>query len=309
MKLGNSQMQALAMESLRYGWTSQQLAQQVAGEASKGQTMASSYTTGLLSNPGQYRFTPGGGNQTQADQMLTEVEMTASQNGVNLKLAQAQEVAAQALKFGWNTQDIQRSLGQYVTVQAGQPRTPGQMQTAGVGRQGPAQGPNVTPAVQTNAGAVVQQLRSAAAAYLESPTDPALQQWAKNIADGSQTMDQYNSYLAQQATLKYPGMAEQIRNGLNPTQITSSLQQLAANTLEVSPNEVDFINNPTFSKMLDGGYSLQGNGTKVPNQQMMTYSQAGDYLRNLPQYQTTTGARSQAADLSTSILQAFGRVA
>jgi hypothetical protein len=103
-------------------------------------------------------------------------------------------------------------------------------------------------------------------------------------------------------------MAEQIRNGMTPTQITSNLQQLAANTLEVSPNQVDFINNPHYAKMLDGGYSMQPNGTKVPNQQMMTYSQAGDYLRGLPQYQTTTGARSQAADLETSILQAFGRV-
>jgi hypothetical protein len=309
LRLGESQMQALAMESLRYGWTSQQLAQNVAGEASKGQTMASSYTQGLLANPEQYHFTPGGGNQTTADQMLTEVEMTASQNGVNLPMAQAQEVAMQALKFGWTTQDIQRALGQYVRVQPGQPRTPNQMQTTGVGQQAAGQGPNVTPAVQTNAGAVVQQLRSAAANYLESPTDSALAQWAKNVADGSQTMDQYNAYLAQQAALKYPGMAEQIRNGMTPTQITSNLQQLASQTLEIEPHQVDFINDPTFSKMLDGGYSLQGNGTKVPNQQMMTYSQAGDYLRNLPQYQTTTGARSQAADLETSILQAFGRVA
>jgi hypothetical protein len=309
LRLGDSQMQSLAMESLRNGWTSQQLQQQVAGEANKGQSFSSTYTQGLLTNPAEYRFTPGGGNKTQADQMLTEVEMIGSQNGVNLKLAEAQELANQALKFGWNNQDIQRSLGQFVSVRAGQPATPNQMQTTGVGQQAPGQGPNVTPAVQTNAGAVVQQLRTAAASYLESPTDPALQQWAKNIADGSQTMDQYNAYLAQQAALKYPGMAEQIRNGLNPTQITSNLQQLAANTLEISPNQVDFVNDPTFSKMLDGGYSLTGQGTKVPNQQMMTYSQAGDYLRNLPQYQTTTGARSQAADLETSILQAFGRVA
>jgi hypothetical protein len=309
LRLGDSQMQALAMESLRYGWTTQQLSQQVAGEASKGQSMSSTYTQGLLTNPSEYRFTPGGGNKTTADQMLTEVEMIGSQNGVNLKLAQAQEIANQALKFGWSNQDIQRSLGQFVRVQAGAPQTPGQMQTTGVGRQVATPGqPNVTPAVQTNAGAVVQQLRTAAASYLESPTDPSLQQWSQNIADGSQTMDQYNAYLAQQASLKYPGMAEQIRNGMTPTQITSNLQQLAANTLEVSPNQVDFINNPKYAKMLDGGYSMQGNGTKVPNQQMMSYSQAGDYLRGLPEYQTTVGARSQAADLETSILQAFGRV-
>ena len=317
LQLSTGRLQTLAMQSLEYGWSSQQLAQNIAlaGGQGQGKTLSPTYLQGLITNPQEYQFTPNGSQQTEADQMLTQVDVAANQQGMDLTPAEAQEVATQALKFGWDSQDIQRAIGQYVTVKAppaappkpavapGQQPTPQTAPMAGTVPGTPGLG------VNTNAPALVQQLRTAAANYFQNPGDNSLQQWGQNIANGTQSMDQYNAYLGQQAALKYPGMADLIKQGLTPSQIAGPLQTLASQTLEVGPDQVDFMNNPMYAKMLDGGYDTTANGTQQPNGQMMTYSQAGNYLRSQPQYQTTTDARSQAADLETSILQDFGRVA
>jgi hypothetical protein len=322
LQLPTGRLQALAMQSLEYGWTSQQLAQNIAQSAGQGQgkTLSSQYLQGLISNPQEYRFTPGGGDQTEADQMLTQVEASASQQGVNLTLAETEEIATNALKFGWSGPDIQRAIGQFVYVKAPPPAPAAPAAPAEPGAVRPGTPPGTVPAaaltagapgglgVNTNAGALVQQLRTAGAQYFQDPADPSLQQWSQNIANGTQTMQQYQAYLAEQAAQKYPGMADQIQQGLTPSQIASNLQSLAASTLEVDPSQVNFTSNPMYAKMLDGGYDTGANGTQVSNGQMMTYSQAGSYLRGLPQYATTTGARSSAADLEQSILQTFGRV-
>jgi hypothetical protein len=320
LKLPESVMQSIALQGLAAGWLNPTTGQPVGNtlgnvigqHAPQGQTLSAAYLTGAAANPGEYKFTQGDSQVTTADQMLTQVEITAANQQVDLSLAQAQEVAMRALKGGWSSAQIQDAIGQLVRA------TPPQPTTAPLTGQGNGQGMRplgggntiTTPAAttaQTNAPGLLQQLRTQAAQYLMAPSAGVLQQWGQNIASGTQDMQQFQAYLAQQASLKYPSMAQEIAQGITPSQITDNLQQLAAQTLDISPNQVNFINNPQFQKILDGGWDQGANGAKQANGQIMTYTQAGEYLRGLPQYADTTGARSSAADLATEIIGAFGR--
>lgn len=319
LQLPQSVLESIALQGLAAGWLNPTTGQPVGdtlgnvigSHAPQGQTLSSAYLTGAAANPGEYKFTRGGNQVTTADQMLTQVEVTAANQQVDLSLAQAQEVAMRALKGGWSSAQIQQAIGELVRATPPQPTTtPGVNLGQGMNAAGGANSVT-TPApvtAQTNAPGLLQQLRTTAAQYLMAPSASVLQQWGQNIASGTQDMQQFQAYLAQQASLKYPSMAQEIAQGITPSQITDNLQQLASTTLDISPDQVNFITNPTFQKILDGGYDEGPNGTKQANGQMMTYTQAGDYLRGLPQYQYTTGARSQGADLETAILSAFGRI-
>lgn len=303
-----STIEALARESLEYGWKPEDLSKHLGQVAKTGTYLSSQYLTGMQQDPTQYQFSQTG--ETTADQMLTQVEVIAGQQQVNLTRAQAEQIADQALKFNLPSQDIQRLLEPYINLNQGAPapRTAEPANADAARAQGTGAELGGQPAQNTAPG-LTQQLRTTAAQYLLSPTDPALQQWERQIAGGTQDMTQFQAYLAQQAADKYPGMAQLIQQGQTPAQITSNLQNLASSTLEINPDQVNFINNPQFQKLLDGGYNDGPNGTKVPNGGMMTYSQAGQYLRGLPQFQYTTNAHTDAGELNTEILQAFGRVA
>jgi SOS response regulatory protein OraA/RecX len=239
---------------------------------------------------------------TDIHNMVSTVHSMAAQNMVGLSAQQIQQIAYDAIQNHWTTDRIQQAIGAQVYVQP--PVAAGQ-RTVPLGRSIVPQGGQPQRQVQTqgqpggtDASALLYQLRQEATKYLVNVPDSALQRYAQAIAGGTGTMDAFDQYLAGQATMRYPGMAAQIKQGQLPSEVASQLQNLASSTLEVDPSQVNFIDNPQYAKLLDGG---QDGG-------MMSYSQAGDYLRRLPAYATTTGARSSAADLETAILQAFGRV-
>jgi hypothetical protein len=170
---------------------------------------------------------------------------------------------------------------------APKPGTPGLAPTPGMGN------------MATNAPGTVQQLQQQAANYFLQPSDQVLQNYARQMVEGTSDQQAYDGYLAGQAAIKYPGMAPLIAQGQQPHDIADYLRQLASNTLEVSPADVNFTSDPTYTKLLDGGSSGG----------MMSTSEATTYLRSLPQYQYTTDARAKAASTEQAILQAFGRVA
>jgi hypothetical protein len=299
LRLSEQQLQTLATRALQYGWTPQQVTQyigQVAGQG-QGTLYSPTYLQGITSNPREYDFTSSG--TTTADQALASVRAVAATAGVQLTSAQEQQLAMESLRYGWSSQQIQQQIGQLVTYgpgQAAQPRQTG-VRISGDQYVGARTGQPFEPP-GGNATGVVQQLSAAAAQQYIQPSPQVLQSWAQGIAGGTKTMAEFNAYLQTQAELTWQSVAPLLKQGYSMEQITDNLRNLTSSTLEIDPSQVNFTSNPQFSKMLDGG----------EDGSMMTYSQAGDYLRRLPQYATTTGARGQAADVETAILQAFGRV-
>lgn len=327
--LTQDEMNTLIEGVMQQGWDQPTLANEIGALSHQKGAGAYNpqYLQGLAENWREYQFTTPGQNsgvQTIADQVLTQVEMVAGQQGVNLRPAQAQQIAKLAMESGGNNPAdslIQSLLGKYVTVAQGPDRqganpiaVPANLDVTkaqgGLSAQGGTVGPvQGSPGLgaQTNAPALLQQLRTQATNYLINLPDSVYQQWAQQIAGGTQTIQSYEAYLAQQSAAKYPGMAEQIQQGQTPSQIAGGLTTLASNLLEIQPDQVNYLN-PQFQKLLTGGYNMGPNNTQIPNNMMMTQTQAGDYLRRLPQFATTTNAKTDAANVETAILQAWGRV-
>jgi hypothetical protein len=218
-------------------------------------------------NPADYSFTTPG---SLASQKFAEVMNTSAGLGVQLTADQGRELAINDLKYGWNAQQLQASIGAVVTPQ--------------------------------DAGAVFQQLQAQNGAYL-LPTNPTtLESWARNIAGGTQTLQQYDAYLKSQASEKWTGLAPQIAQGNTPNQLIDNLRQEAAKTMEVQPNALDFVNNPTYSKILD----FTPPGSTV--HRIMTVSEMDQYLKDLPAYGYTQNARDAQAGLAQTLAQTFGKM-
>jgi hypothetical protein len=213
-----------------------------------------------------------------------DIANQAAQLGVSLSVQQLQGLALNALKFGWSAAQIQGFIGTYVT--AGQ-------NAMGAG---------------SNAGSVYAKLSSDANNYLYNPSQQVLDQWAQNLTGGIQNEAQWNSFLQQQAAVKYSWAAPQLSQGYTMQQIVDPLRQDAAQLMEVSPSSIDFVNNPTYSKILN--YQPPGQTTGPwPAPRAMTTSEASTYLRGTPQYGYTQQARDNAAGLEQQILQTWGKVA
>lgn len=237
-------------------------------------TAQKTYMQDKALNPGDYDFTVPG---SKASQTAAHIAALAAQSGVQLDNKTIQNLATQALAYGLTDAQVQQNLGKM--------------------------------AGNANSGAVVQQLHQAAGQYLITPSDGAVQQWVKGIVGGTQTIQQFQAYLANQAAQKHPGMADQIAQGFTPYQITSTLRNEAANTLEMDPTQINMASDPTFSKILNftpPGQSVQPG--QVPQQRMMTVSEMDQYLKGLPAYATTQNARNQVASVAAAVAQKFGEI-
>lgn len=225
------------------------------------------YEQNLYTNPADYSFTAPG---SQAAQKFADVVNQSAQVGVTLSMQQAQQIALKALQYGWDTSQIQVAIGQNAN--------------------------------QQNSQAVVSQLQSQQGQYLIPISPTVMNSWVQNIAEGTQSMQQWEAYLKQQAALKWTGMAPQLSEGYTPVQIVSNLQDNAAQIMETSPQAIDFINNPQYAKILD--FTPPGETTP----RMMTQSEESQYLKNLPQYAYTQNARDSVSQLAQQITQTFGKI-
>jgi hypothetical protein len=236
------------------------------------------YEQTLATDPSALNFGVGG---SQAQQTLGQVMTEAGKLGVQLTLAQAQEIALSYIRFGWQTPELDQSIGSFVTY----------------GATG-----------ATNAGDVAQQLKSHAGQYLLPVAPATLQSWAQNIVGGTQNLGQFDAYLARTASTKWAGMAAQIGQGYTPNQIVDNLRSEAAKTMEVAPDSIDFVNNPMYAKVLDFVPPTAPGAREAPAHRIMTSSEMDAYLKGSDQWQYTQQARDQAAALGAKLAQSWGRL-
>jgi len=277
--LGIPELRTLLEESVANGWSQQQFQAQLQ-QTDWWKTTSGSVVNFLQlqsSNPAELDFNAPG---SQANQKYQDILVMAAQHGVNLSQQQAQDLAINAIKYGWDANQMQGFIATYVQYGNG----------------------------VNNAQSVIQQLQGLAGNYLYTPSQQALQQWATGIAGGTQTTDQYTAFLQQQAMLKYPGMADMLQQGFTPQQIVDPLRQEAAKTMEISPDQIDFVNDPTYSKVLQYVPPGQTAGQPQP-QRMMTTSEMDTYLRGTKQWGYTQQARNQVGQLANGILSTWGVVA
>jgi len=231
-------------------------------------------------NPEDLNFNNPG---SKASAVLANIVNIAGTVGVQLGANTLRQIATQAMMYGWSNQQIQQHLGANVTV------TP-----RGLG-------------VQSNDPSMLAQLTKAAGSYLINPNQTILNQYAQALASGTKTEADWEAYLQQQAVAKYPSMAQGIKAGMTPTQIIDPLRQDAAKLMEVTPDSINFISDPTYARILT--YRPPDAAGKVQPIRTMSTSEMETYLRGTDQYSYTQGARDTASDLSNAILTTFGKVA
>jgi hypothetical protein len=237
------------------------------------------YEQTLATDPSALNFGAAG---SQAQQTLGTVMAEAGKLGVQLSLTQAQQLALDNIRFGWQTAELDQAIGSYVTYAAGG---------------------------ATDAPGVIKQLQAHAGQYLLPTTPDVLRSWAQNIVAGTQNMDQFDAYLARTASTKWTGMAGQIAQGMTPMQITDNLRTEAAKTMEVAPDSIDFVNNPMYTKILDFvPPAAPGHPAPAQPHRIMTSSEMDAYLKGSDQWQYTQQARDQASALGRQLAQTWGKM-
>lgn len=148
-------------------------------------------------------------------------------------------------------------------------------------------------------GRTVRQLASDFAVPL---SDVAADEWARKVATGEISDADYENWLRGQSKSLYPTLSADIDRGVSVKTLTDPFRQVAARTLGIAPDSVDFSSDRWNAALnFDDG----------KGRRMMTLTEWGDYLRTNSQYgyEYTEAAQNKAYTIAESIGQMFGRVA
>lgn len=187
------------------------------------------------------------------------------------------KVADDAIRYGWNDQQVTDALLGFLSFQSVQP----------LGDRG---------SVQTN----MARVKAGASAYLLNVSDQTAFDYAKQIAGGEATAEDINAMFAVQASRMRPWLADVINSGVTLQQYFDPYKQDISKLLEISPDQVD-LQNPKWSQVID--YV-----DKTGNHRSMTRTEASQYVRGLSEWDHTSQALDQSASLGQEILNTWGKV-
>jgi len=150
------------------------------------------------------------------------------------------------------------------------------------------------------AGQTVDSFRQMAAAYLVPLSNQSLDKWTQNVLRGEATPEDFEAYAKSQAKSLFPELSDSIDRGVTVDDYLSPYREMAARTLEVSPEDVDW-QSPKWSKAIF--QTDEKGGRKV-----MGLADWQKTLRTDPKYQydKTGEARDQASTLASNLLKTFG---
>lgn len=213
--------------------------------------------------------------RAQIQQQVATLAAEARKTGLDFKPGRLAQIALNSLRFGWSGKQISNVL-------------------LAEGKYGGAGKPS-------QLSASIAQLKEQAAQYLVPLSDQNLQKWAKQIANGELDTTAFEGYLKEQAKSMFPGMGAAIDSGVTVEQYVSPYQQIAAQTLEIPPESVNFLD-PKWGK------ALFQTDTKTGARTSMSLADWQTTLRTDASYgfDKTQQARTTAADLTTQLGEAFG---
>jgi hypothetical protein len=223
----------------------------------------------------QGRLDPATQKQQIASQ-LANLTTQARNLGLIIDPKRLSQMAVNSLRFGWNGQQLRNAM-----VSEGRFDYSGKTGSAAL--------------------TLKDNLQAMAAQYLV-PIDPkTIQTWMRNVTKGDVQQSDFEGYLKEQAKSLFPGMHAAIDAGVTPQQYVAPYKQIAAQTLEIDPEQVQF-NDPKWSKALFQVDPKTGQRTSMGLADWQTL------LRTDKSYgwDKTQQAHQQAADLATKISSTFG---
>lgn len=211
-----------------------------------------------------------------------EIETYIGKLGYSLDTVSLKNLATQAVKYGWDTNETGRYVGAEV---------------AKTGRAGTQAG-----APAATGGIDAASVRQYANDYGIKLDDATINAYAQNLIMKTMTPEQVKEMMRQDAENLYPALKGQLDAGRTVAQATASYRAIAANVLNIDPYTVDFTDANKWGRLL----SYQDPNTNETR--LMNGTEWGRFLRTLPEWQTTDEAKTVYRDVASTITKGFGAV-
>lgn len=207
-------------------------------------------------------------------QTVASLSDQAHKSGAVLSSAQLKTLADHALLFGYTDSQIQNSLGSYVKLSNGQ--------------------------YLGQAGVDAQTLQQSAWRNGVRMSASSLQNWVQNIADGDSTADDFQTWARTQAATLAPGVADQLKAGMDLYDVAQPYMQSMSQLLEVPTTDIDL-----FDPKIRGALNSKDKDGKIGTMGLGDFEQS---LRNDPRWMKTDNARNTFTQSAHQILSSFGFV-
>ena len=224
----------------------------------------------------QLQATDPASAQQDIDSEKAAISAQASKLGITIAEDRLTSMATDARRLGWNAEQVQSAIGNEFHYKPG-------------GQQGGAL-------------TIENQLKQIASDYLQPVSDSTLSRWEQDVISGRTAVADFEGQMKAQAKSLYPSMAASIDAGQTAAQFAEPYRQVAAKTLEMSPDTIDFAD-PRWNK------ALNTVDPKTGQRMSMSLSDWDTELRSNPiyNYQNTQGAKVAAYDMAGTMARAFGK--
>ena len=120
---------------------------------------------------------------------------------------------------------------------------------------------------------------------------------AKSIASGMSLAEDWETQIREQAASKFPIFAEQIRTGVNVSDLMSPYKNLMAEEWEINPADI-LLDDPTLLSSLMTDEKGQ--------QSQMNMGEFTRMLRKDPRWMETDKAQNKVSSMAAGVMQMFG---
>ena len=221
--------------------------------------------------------------KTNIEAKRIEIGNYVGKQGYKLPEASIANLATQAYKYGWNTDEIGRYVGAEI------------LKTG-------AAGTAATPSAAITGGMDARSIRSLANDYGLKLSDNDINAYTQGLIGKTMTIEQIKENMRMDAENLYPSLAKQLAAGRNITQATATYRALAASTLGVDPETIDFTDPNKWGKLLS---YVDPNTNEA---RLMTNSEWSRFVRSQPEYMETDEAKTLFRDAASMIVRGFGKV-
>jgi len=148
----------------------------------------------------------------------------------------------------------------------------------------------------------INGLRKMASGYMVRPNEEVLFDFSRKIAAGELQAEDVDVYFREQAKGKFPNLADYIDRGITPENFFAQHKSEVAKMLEMSDDQVNFMDDPKWSQILD---HTDEKGNRGP----MTISETQRYVRGMDEWRSTRQGQQIAAEGASFLTKTFGKTA
>lgn len=207
------------------------------------------------------------------------IRLQTERLGFGMSKNQRFAMAVNALRLGWNAQELQLAIV-------------GQM------RWNP-----LSWAIGGSFGKITSDVHKLSGNYFVPLTARQAWQWGRRIAGGLSTIDAVEGQVRMLAALRYPHLRKELSRGVTPAQFFAPHRNAIAETLEMSPDGIDFMNDNRWRAI------TTFRDPKTKKTRPMTVTEAARYARMQPAWSRTDNAWKSVTEAGDAVLQIFGEVA